>query len=73
MAKPRSPESEIRRLRAMVRKSDRTVRELRMDILRQSGKLTCAQMEASEWRKRFDALLARCKLQVDDAAGGDRG
>lgn len=69
MKKPkrkRSPQTEVRTQRAIINSQASTIDALRQDVAHFRGiadiyraRATKAEQEAAEWKRRFDALLAR--------------
>jgi hypothetical protein len=74
-AKPVSPEGQIRRLRATNRRVERMRREACETLARVGrerddyrARATKAEREAAEWKRRFDALLAKPWARVEEPA-----
>lgn len=58
MRKP-SAETENRTLRSVVARSEAARMKLHTDYEAMRGRATRAEQEVAEWKRRFDALLAR--------------
>lgn len=58
MAKAPSPETQIRNLKRQLKAMTADMAEYRLQARVYEGRLTKAQQECAEWKKRFDALLA---------------
>lgn len=61
------PETEIRNLKQNVKILTATVDAMRAERDLFRSRATKAEQDAAEWRKRFDALLARVPLRSMDA------
>lgn len=59
MAKKPSAETEVKRLRAELKRAVAHSNDLAQKLMESRGQRTKAEQQAAEWRLRFDALLAR--------------
>lgn len=74
------PTTEIRNLRAALRRESYAAREERQAAIVATRRLAKAEQDAAEWKARFDALLARIEPRslngrpasttADDAVAG---
>jgi len=61
MSKQPSEATQIRRLKQALRKSEIDAQAFRDRLTEARHKLNAAELDAAEWKGRFDALLAKCK------------
>ena len=67
MPKKPSAETELKRVKAELRKKTELVREYHDDAYGQRHRAIKAEQECSEWKRRFDLLLERTpKAEVTD-------
>lgn len=58
MSRPPSPATEIRTLKRELKAATADAAEYRLQARFAEGRLTKAQQEVAEWKRRFDTLLA---------------
>jgi hypothetical protein len=77
--RPVKPETEIRALKGQVRYLRKTGEQMRAQLREEirrgaedRDRATRAEQEAADWRRRFDELLSKCRLDPAAVPGVDR-
>lgn len=59
MARPPSPETQLRTTRALIRGLEKELARARQQVTDYRARATKAEQESAEWKRRFDILLQR--------------
>lgn len=74
MSRKPSAETELRNVKRELKRAREACADMRAELDGFRARATRAEQEAAEWRRRFDLLLEKSKIDTGrDAVGRERG